>query len=224
MNAQPAARRSPGRPKTRVLSHEIILETAFRLADVPGGDFSLAKIARALDVQGPALHHYFGNRAQLIAGMRGQLTERIGDHGFDVKPWYEAIIPWAKAYRDTLGVHPGLIAELATLPVDGEPESIRDYERIVAAMLRDGYPEHRVVPAIVTIECFLIGAALDALTPDDNLHPAGHLEEAPNLARAEEVARRFAHENRRTAPEETFEFGLKVLVEALRAVGSAGDV
>ena len=221
--ARPTRARSAGRPKNAVLSRERILDTAFALAEDRGADFTLAALARRLGVQPSALHHYFPGRRALIAGMRGMLALRVGDHGFEHRPWHEAIISWARAYRETSGLHPGLIAALATLPIDGEPESIIDYERVAAALARDGYPEHRIVPAIVAIESFVVGSALDAVTPDDNLRPHGPdaAANAPTLEPAERAAREHAARAGVGVAEATFEYGLAALVAGLRALGEA---
>ncbi len=217
MTTAPDAHRTAGRPRTAVLSRERILTAAFELADVRGGDFTLAALARGLNVRPSALHHYFAGKDQLIAGMRGQLTRRVGEHDFITQPWYVAIVPWARAYRSTLGAHPGIIAALATLPVADEPESIADYERIVAAMHRDNYPEHRIVPALVALESFIIGSALDSLTPEDNLRPETQPAAAPHLVRAELAAREHVARAATDAATETFEFGLAALLAGLRA-------
>lgn len=209
--------RAVGRPRTAVLSRERILVAAFDLAERKGGDFSLAALARELGVRPSALHHYFAGKAEVIAGMRGQLTKRLGDHGFGDRPWHEAIISWARAYRLTLGAHPGIIAALATMPIADETESILDYDRIVAAMRRDGCVEYRIVPAIVAIESFVIGSALDSLVPEDNLRPVHHPERVPDLTVAEGAARQYALEQGRDVATETFEFGLAALVAGLRA-------
>ncbi len=215
--------RRVGRPRTAVLSHERILEAAFELADANGPEFSLASLARRLSVQPSALYHYFPTKAALIAAMRGQITLRLGAHGFDEQPWHEAILPWARASIEAFGRHPGLIAALATLPIDGEPESIADYERIVAAFERDGYPSDLIVPALVALESFIIGSALDALTPPDNLRPVHEPERAPTLLRTEAAARSAASAAGITPAQRTFEFGLRALVAGLRAVGDAGS-
>lgn len=221
MTSAPAAPRTAGRPRTAVLSRDRILAAAFTLADQRGADFTLAALARSLDVRPSALHHYFAGKDEVIAAMRGQLTARVGDHGFDARPWHEAIVPWARAYRDTLGAHPGIIAALATHPVNDEPESMADYERIAAAMSRDGYPEHRIVPALVAIESFIIGSALDSLAPEDNLRPEVNAPIVPILVAAEPAARAYAAEQGRALAEEIFEFGLGALVAGLRSAGSA---
>ncbi|QIK63177.1 TetR/AcrR family transcriptional regulator [Leucobacter viscericola] len=215
--------RSAGRPRSAVLSRERILEAAFALSDERGSDFTLAALARSLGVRASALHHYFSSREDLIAGMRGQLTLRVGEHGFNSLSWHEAMIPWARAYRETLGQHPGIIAALATLPVDGEPESIADYNRIAAAFRRDNYPEHRIVPAIIALESFIIGSALDALAPQDNLRPSREPAEAETLAAAESAARDHAAARGETVAESSFEFGLHALIAGLRAAAAVSD-
>ncbi|QIM19456.1 hypothetical protein G7066_14350 [Leucobacter coleopterorum] len=115
---------------------------------------------------------------------------------------------------------PGIIAALATLPVDGEPESIADYNRIAEAFRRDNYPEHRIVPAIIAIESFIIGSALDALAPQDNLRPSREPAEAEALASAEAAARDHAAAQSETVTESSFEFGLHALVSGLRAAST----
>lgn len=219
MSPNSDAQRSAGRPRAAVLSRERILEAAFALVDDRGSDFTLAALARSLGVRPPALHHYFESKADLIAGMRGRLTLRVGDPGFGKLPWYEAIRLWARSYRETLGQHPGIIAALATFPVDGEPESMSDYDRIAQAFRRDGYPEHRIVPAIIAIESYIIGSALDALAPEDNLRPFRDPESTPVLESAERAARRRAAERGVPVATESFDFGLRALIEGLRALG-----
>ena len=221
-NSKPsAARRRAGRPSTSVLTRERILDVAFELADTRGGDFSVAAIARSLGVQPPAIYNYFANKTDIVAGMRGEIGRRIDSSVFERLPWYEAMLPWARSYLEAMGSHPGIIAILATLPVDSEPESVLEYEMIVASFRRSGYPEHRIVPALVAIESFVIGSALDSLTPEDNLSPAGSPELAPQLLAAEANARQRAGRAGLTMARSIFEFGLEALVAGLRAAGDA---
>ncbi|MBO1902759.1 TetR family transcriptional regulator [Leucobacter weissii] len=219
MDAAGPGRRRAGRPSRALLTRESILDTAFALADERGGDFSVAAIARRLGVQPPAIYNYFSNRADIIAGMRGALGRRIDSSPFDLAPWHEAVLPWARDYLDALGQHPGIVAALATLPIDSEPESIDEYERIVAAFRRDGYPERRIVPALVSIESFIIGSALDAIAPDDNMSPSKAPDLAPKLLRAERLARESAEESGVPMARAVFEFGLAALVDGLRSAG-----
>ncbi|MBC9927109.1 MULTISPECIES: TetR/AcrR family transcriptional regulator [unclassified Leucobacter] len=213
---EPDTKRRAGRPSTAVLTPERIIDAAYLVADRAGGNFTIAGIARTLGVKPPAIYNYFTSKDDVIAGMRGQLTLRIGDHGFDRLPWYEAVLPWARAYLEVLGRSPGTIAALATHPVDSEPASIADYERIVQSMRRAGAPEALVVPALVALESFIIGSALDALAPEVNMRPERSPERAPGLLRAEELARESARERGLSMARGNFEFGLSALVAGLR--------
>ncbi len=213
-------RRRAGRPTTTVLTRDRILEVAFELADRRGGDFSVAAIARSLGVQPPAIYNYFASKADIIAGMRGEISGRLDASVFERLPWHEAVLHWAREYLEAMGQHPGIIATLATIPIDSEPESILEYELIVASFRRDGYPEHRIVPALVAVESFIIGSALDALTPEDNLRPTRAPEIAPTLLEVEAFARGRANEAGLTMARSVFEFGLSALVAGLRAVGA----
>lgn len=218
--AKPGRRRA-GRPSTVLLTRQRVLDAAFALADEPGGDFSVTAIARRLGVQPPAIYNYFANKIDIIAGMRGELSRRLDSSGFDTQPWYEAVIPWAREYLEALGQHPGIIATLATLPIDSEPESIAEYECITASLRRDGYPEQHIVPALVAIESFIIGSALDALTPEDNMSPARAPEEAPTLLQTERTARDAAGAEGLTMARSIFEFGLEALIAGLRSLGDS---
>ena len=217
---QATSHRRAGRPTVELLSRERILDEAFLLADTSGGGgFTIAALAKNLDVQAPAIYNYFGSKAELISAMRGQLAQRVDASAFDERPWHEAIRPWAVSYVASLGSHPGTIAALATLPIDAQPDSLDNYERIVASFLRDGYPEALIVPALVACENFIVGSALDALTPETMMSPGEHPERAPLLDSAERAGRDRAATAGVRPAEAAFEFGLAALIAGLRALG-----
>lgn len=209
-------RRRAGRPQQQILSRERIIEAAFAVADQRQGDFSVSSIARALGVQAPAIYNYFANKIDIIAGMRGVITQRVDTGHFERLPWYEAMIPWATNYLEAMVQHPGIIATLATIPVDSEPESITEYDTIVRSFTADDYPQELIVPALVAVESFIIGSALDALTPEDNLSPDKHPEIAPGLLQAEGIARQAAGAAGVTMSRHIFQIGLRALVTGLR--------
>ena len=211
--------RTVGRPKHSVLSRERIIDAAFELADKAGVEFTLAALARSLDVRPSALHHYFANQAALIAAMRGNLAARLLNLDLEELPWHEAVIPWAREYLASFGNRPGVIAAIAVSPLDEEPESMRDYERLVALFQRDGYPAHLIVPALVSIESFIIGSALDAITPENNMAPGSNAKLAPSLAASEAASTRAANVRGTTPSSDAFNFGLRALVAGLQALG-----
>lgn len=221
--AESPTKRTAGRPRTRLLSVDQIVDAAFDLARTAGPDgFSMAALARSLSVQPPALYHYFGSRDEVIRAMRGRLAERIDTSGFanaDV-PLGEAVLRWGRSYRDVFAAFPSGIALLATTPIDGQQRSVDNYEAITRRLLAEGWAEADVVDTIVAFESFIIGSALDALAPADIMSPGDAAATAPAYAAAE--ARRFDDAAARgiRPTDRSFEFGLRAMLEGLRTAST----
>ncbi|WP_037344406.1 TetR/AcrR family transcriptional regulator [Sciscionella sediminilitoris] len=206
-----SARRA-GRPSTAILSKERIVDAAFAVLRESGTDkFSMTRVAEALSVRVPALYNHFRNKTALVDAMREQVAKDIDATPFDRLPWDEAVVPWAWSYRDAFAARPAGIDLLAATPVD-TPQVAEDYERISRGLRRGGWPLEEIVDVIVTLESFVIGSALDALAPADNLRLTAAAEHAPEFVAAERT--RAAKPG--IAADRTFEIGLRVLVSGLR--------
>ncbi|MET4157736.1 TetR/AcrR family transcriptional regulator [Agromyces sp. PvR057] len=222
--ADTPTKRRAGRPRTRVLSVDQIVDAAFELARTSGPDgFSMAALARSLSVQPPALYHYFGNRDEVIRAMRGRLAERIDTDGFadPGTPLADAVLRWASTYRDAFAAFPSGSTLLATTPIDGQQRSVDNYEVITRRLLAEGWAEADVVDTIVAFESFIIGSALDAVAPADIMHPGDAAATAPTYAAAE--ARRTHEATARgiRPADRSFELGLRAMLAGLTP-GSAG--
>ena len=121
-------------------------------------------------------------------------------------------MPWARSYRTAFATSPQLIAQLAVVPIDGTEASIKGYETITRCMLRGGWPEAAIVPAIVALESFIIGSSLDVLAAPGNLDPVGDEDRVPTFAAALAAARGSGTVMADTA----FEVGLEALIAGLR--------
>ncbi|UOQ88725.1 TetR/AcrR family transcriptional regulator [Agromyces endophyticus] len=218
-------KRTAGRPRTPVLSAEQIVDAAFALAKTAGPEgFTMAALARSLSVHPPALYHYFRGKADVVRAMRGRIAELLDVAGFDdaSTPLDEAVLRWARSYRDAFAANPAGIALLATTAIDGQTRSVANYETIVARLLREGWRADRAVDALVALESFIIGSALDSLAPADIMSPGDAAPSAPHFSRAE--ARRAADAAARGIPaaDRTFELGVAALVAGLRAMLADG--
>jgi hypothetical protein len=60
------------------------------------------------------------------------------------------------------------------MPVTDAAETLRMYEEVARGFLAAGWPEERVVPAIVALESFIYGSALDVSAPS-NIFDSGAL-------------------------------------------------
>lgn len=86
---------------------------------------------------------------------------------FGEEPWDEAVRRWAWSYREVFARHAPLVPVIAVLPVTDAAGTLRMYEEVTRGFLRAGWPEERVVPAIVALESFIYGSALDVAAPRD---------------------------------------------------------
>ncbi|GAA1949414.1 TetR/AcrR family transcriptional regulator [Agromyces allii] len=217
--AETPTKRSAGRPRTRVLSVDQIVDAAFELARTAGPDgFTMAALARSLSVQPPALYHYFGGKGEVIRAMRGRLAGPIDTDGFadpDV-PLDEAVSRWGRTYRDVFAAFPSGITLLATTPVDGQQGSVDNYEAISRRLIDEGWAERDVVDTIVAFESFIIGSSLDALAPADIMSPGDAAATAPVFAAAEALRARETAARGIRPTDRSFDLGLRAMLAGLR--------
>ncbi|WGW11455.1 TetR/AcrR family transcriptional regulator C-terminal domain-containing protein [Saxibacter everestensis] len=218
MTTKEVGRRRAGRPKTSLLSRELIISTAFEVLQATGADgFTMTRLAEALGVQTPALYNHVANKNAVLNGMRGRISRRMEPDVFARLPWDEAMIAWARSYRSAFAAHPEIIALLAMLPIDGERNVVENYEAVSSALVRGGWPETEIVSTIVATESFIIGSALDALAPVGNMDPKPHTDLAPTLDRGLRERKAQADGAGVSEAALTFEIGLEVLIDGLRA-------
>lgn len=220
--AAPATpKRRVGRPKQNVLSKRLIVETGLALMDEHGADGAgMRAIAKRLDVRPSALYNHVSGRDELIAGVRELISDRIRTEMFDQLPWDTALVEWARLYRVAFAAHPSTIALLAVVPIEGSGATTLMYDRVVEALLRAGWDEGDVLVAIVALESFILGSALDSSAPDDMMKPNG---DSGALAFAGAYrAREDSLKARKMRPADaSFEFGLHALVAGFKAAFDA---
>ncbi|ANF33370.1 hypothetical protein A0130_09270 [Leifsonia xyli] len=208
--------RRAGRPRTTVLTRDLIAHAALGLLDESGADgFTMARLAQALRVRPSALYNHVEGKEDVIAAVRELVSDRIDVSAFQTEPWDTAMFVWARSYRVAFAAHPPTIALLATLPLTGALRTMRMYEVVVAAMVRAGWPEGDVLPTLVAVESFVLGSALDAIAPADMFDPSGVEEEVPAFASA--YGARSAALGEVAPADAAFETGLQAMLDGLRA-------
>jgi len=186
------APRRAGRPKRSVLDRDLIVRTAFDVLRRTGPeDFTMAALAGELGVKTPALYHHVGNKTEVLSSMRELITSGIDHSGFGTLPWLDATRRWARSYRTAFAAHPHAIALLATTPVTGANPTLSMYEAVTQGFLDEGWPEELVVSAIVSLESFILGSALDAVAPADIFDTGDFAEQVPVFTQALAVRERF---------------------------------
>jgi len=215
------APRRAGRPKRSVLDRELIVRTAFDVLRRTGPeDFTMAALAGELGVKTPALYHHVGNKTEVLSSMRELITSGIDHSGFGALPWLDATRRWARSYRTAFAAHPHAIALLATTPVTGANPTLSMYEEVTKGFLTEGWPEHLAVSAIVSLESFILGSALDAVAPADIFDTGEFAPEVPVFTRALALREQTLGRNddgsyAAAVAEQAFELGLEALLAGL---------
>ncbi|RMB84931.1 TetR/AcrR family transcriptional regulator [Streptomyces shenzhenensis] len=212
-----AGTRRTGRPSTPVLGREVIVRGALDLIDEVGAKgFSIALLARRLQVRPSSLYNHVKGRDDILAGVRELVADPIDAAVFDTLPWDEALVSWARLYRAAFAAHPQTIALLATIPVSGAHRTLRMYESVVAGLERGGWPIASVIPVMVGVESFVLGSALDLMAPPAMFDPGPDSPEVPRFAAAVHARDDASAAQRRPAADLAFEVSLTALVDGLR--------
>lgn len=210
-NAPGRASRRAGRPAAPLLSLERITAAAIASLD-ESGDFTMAQLARRLGVGTSALYNHVAGKEEVLARVRELVSDRIDTAVFDRAPFFDALLIWARSYRDAFARHPATIAVFATTALSGAARTTEMYERVVLAFLAAGWPDDDVMTTLVALENFILGAALDAVAPDE-MFDLADATDAPALSRVTAAGRAAAHGRSSDA---SFEAGLDAILTGLR--------
>ncbi|MBC9945110.1 TetR/AcrR family transcriptional regulator [Leucobacter sp. cx-328] len=149
------------RPHTPILSEERIL-AAVRVLSTDG-DFTLAQLARALDVRVSSIYHHVPSKAAIVHLLRRewitQLRAELGE--ITGRERLSAIV---RSYADFASSIPALVPYLVTEPLRDD-ELTWFYEDVAETLHSLGVATERILPFIGTIDAAVVGAAFDLLAP-----------------------------------------------------------
>ena len=124
---------------------------------------------------------------------------------------------WAWSYRDVFSKHTPLIPVIAVLPVTDAPQTLAMYETVSAGFRDAGFPEERIVSAIVALESFIFGSAYDVTAPADIFDSGTMAESTPSFTAA---VRRLAEQGHERPADVAFSLGLEALIAGWAACGA----
>ena len=207
--------RRAGRPLTMVLSRDRITAAALTLITIEGyGGFTMSGLARTLKVAPSALYNHVTSKQEVLTWLQDHVMTMVDVSGFDHEPWDAAMRRWAWSYRDVFARHAPLVPLVAVLPVTGAPETLKMYEVVAVGLAAAGVPLDTIVPAIVAVESFIFGSALDANAPADIFETGDLANSSPTFTAA------VRSQDRSAAGEPgdvAFRLGLEALLSALTA-------
>lgn len=208
--------RSAGRPRTAVLSRERIVDAALGLIDEVGVEaFSVNLLAARLGVRPSSLYNHISGKEDLLVAVQEVITDAIDSTMFETEAWADAVSGWARSYRAAFVQHPHAIALFATSPVAGAIRTMEMYERVVHGFERAGWPLERIIPAVVALECFILGSAMDSVAPPDVFSPGAAAEHVPTLTAAVAAQDRVTPSG--SASRSAFELGLTAMIVGLES-------
>jgi AcrR family transcriptional regulator len=194
------------RPRSALLSVDLIVEAALKLVDQTG-DFSFPRIARELGVSQSSLYNRISGREHIVELLRAHLFASNPLPAIEDAPWDEALRLLIRGYRDCFAPHPKLVPLLVTQTVRA-PEVIALYEDLARTLERSGLDAADVAPALSLIDYFALGAALEYTAPEEvwapapDQYPALSRAVAPNPSALERIER-------------AFDFGMETLVAGI---------
>ncbi|MCO4255911.1 TetR/AcrR family transcriptional regulator [Pseudarthrobacter cellobiosi] len=211
-----AARRRVGRPAAAVLDQAGITAAALRLIGKNGYDgLTMAALAHSLHVAPSALYNHVESKRDVLLLVEDHLTALVDVAAFAAEPWESAVRKWAWSYRDVFAEHTPLIPVIAVLPVTDAPQTLAMYETVSAGFRAAGFPEERIVSAIVALESFIFGSAYDVTAPADIFESGSMAESTPSFTGA---VRSLAAQGHEKPADVAFSLGLEALIAGFGAL------
>lgn len=209
-------RRRVGRPASAVLDLDGITAAALQLVRKSGYDgFTMAALARSLNVAPSALYNHVSSKREVLVLIQDHLTSFVDVSAFETEPWDQAVRDWAWSYRDVFSRHTPLIPVIAVLPVADAPKTLAMYEAVSAGFRRAGFPQERIISAIVALESFIFGSAYDVTAPADIFDSGSLAASTPNFSAAVASLGGQGYTNQADA---AFSLGLEALVAGFGAL------
>lgn len=225
MTPTPASPRNAGRPSASLLTPDKITETAQKLMATEG-DFTMAKLARALGVAPSSLYNHVASRDEVLAAISDQVAQGIDTQALQDAAaqvcggtvstlgaralWLEATERWVRSYRQAFSVAPAVVMTLAVTPVRRAPATLAMYEQVTSAFTAFGMSPRQALLTVEAIEAFLLGSATDLHAPVDIFDPGDQAAEHPTMVEAYETLGG-------TPQDEAFTIGLSALLTGLSA-------
>ena len=175
----------------------------------------MAALARTLNVAPSALYNHVSSKRDVLVLVQDHLTSFVDVSAFEAEPWDGAVRNWAWSYRDVFSKHTPLIPVIAVLPVTDAPKTLAMYEAVSAGFSRAGFPQERIISAIVALESFIFGSAYDVTAPADIFDSGNMAESTPNFTAA--VAR-LGDQGYKNQADVAFDLGLEALVAGFGAL------
>jgi AcrR family transcriptional regulator len=199
------------------LTHEQVTREALRLIDADGlEDFSTRKLGRALGCEAMAIYWYYPSKDALLDAVVDRLMTGVGEAAGEVTTdWVQALRRIAHAYRKIARVHPKAFPLLATRRF-ATAGTYGFLERLFELAHAQRIPDRTTARFYRAVSGYCSGVALNELAERREAKEpevAALRAEFPRLAA---VAKWLEPKH----DDDTFDFGLEILLDALERAAS----
>jgi TetR/AcrR family transcriptional regulator, tetracycline repressor protein len=205
------------------ISREQVVETAVRLLDEVGLEgLTLRRLAAELDVQAPALYWHVRNKRELLDLMAEAIVattrpKALGRpaHG---QPWWEWLAERSRAGRRALLAHrDGALVAAGNRPTAA---ALPEVEQVLAELVAVGFPPAEALHTVLSLGAYVGGSALEEQaeanrSEEDRERDQQLLAQMLDSDRYPTLAAAAA--GALSGGEDTFEHGLRLLTDGLRA-------
>ena len=197
-----------------LLSRGRIALTALALIDRDGLEvLSMRHLGAELGVEAMAIYRHFPNKAAVLAGVVEVLLAELVVPPPSGVPWQGVFRELARAYRALLLRHPHAIPLLAALPLS-DPAAAHTAGAVMAQLRAAGFDAQSALKTLATITSYVVGVAQwEVGTAPFRAERGG--EPFPLPPDADPYLVELAPQLAEDDCDETFEFGLDVIVRGL---------
>ncbi|NSC19760.1 TetR/AcrR family transcriptional regulator [Streptomyces albus subsp. chlorinus] len=214
---------SPTRGRPARLNQARTVQTALDLLNESGLDaLTMRRLADAMDVQAGALYRYFATKQDLLTAMAERMVGGVAEAAGPAEDsdWSERAARLARALRAALLAHRDGARVYAGTHSTG-PNTLGFADSLTGVLREAGFSDAEAARALYAVANFTVGHTLEeqaALQPENNgSADAGNLHEAATAGAYPHLAATLPT---LTSTDFTahFEFGLRLLLDGLRAV------
>lgn len=196
------------------LSRERVVEAALAVIDESGVQgCSMRAVASELGVEAMSLYHHVpGGKAEMMDGVVALVqTEFVS--GLDLTgDWRQDMTTFARGYRETLKLHPNVVAMIAARPSVAYRSSTVLVGTIFNAMEDTGFAREDALRAVRVVSRWTIGFTMGEASAIEDGAAAEEFDEPLLVEVFADIAR---------GEDDVFEFGLEALLDGLDARLSA---
>ncbi|MCD5316619.1 TetR/AcrR family transcriptional regulator [Kineosporia babensis] len=179
------------RPKTPLLSPELIADAALDLIDETG-DLQMVILARRLKVAPGSLYNHVKGRADVVELVRLRIADQVSPP-LQARDWKVAVAGFLKSFADLYARHPKALSLMYDHTISSE-RMLSFYEPVFAALMRAGFPasELRTIMTLIDYQAVALARGLPEPVVTDEIRDslpayAASIEYATN-SRDEAVA------------------------------------